>query len=139
MLLQSAFTERIIVVSGHSHDDPGAIALDETTERSVVQSIGKYLMEEFDAWDNGFAEDFGVEDNFTLSQKIEYINDYCENAALDYKNSLLVSIHCDFSGASEGVASYFYTGSDKSKELATIISKDVAEVGDRRIKWVILQ
>ncbi len=128
--------KKVLVVSGHGkgssgYQDNGASATDGTTERGIVVEIGKYLEKFLEEWREGSVETFGVHFRKTLNDKITKINAYCKNKGLDYKNSILVSIHADWSGAREGVGGYFYRGSTDSRKLLVSISEEVAKVGER--------
>ncbi len=133
--------KKLFLTGGHgkkgANFDPGAVAADKTTERQLIVAIGKKALDKFA--DNGlgtFVQDVGILEDLTLAEKTKRINDQCKKEGLDYKNSLLLSLHVDWRGAAEGVGAYFYGGSKESEDFANTVAGIVARVGDRKKKWI---
>lgn len=123
--------KKIFIIAGHSETDPGAIAKDGTTEREIVKEISYYVSEIL--YEKAIS--IGIEPSRDLGSKIKTINNLCEKFKLDHENSLLVSIHADWRGASEGVCGYHYAGSYESKKFSETIISEVAKVGERMVKF----
>lgn len=121
--------EKIFLVAGHGgNNDPGAVAKDGTTERELVQAICRKALPLFGEKGIGI----GIETPLTITQKTNAVNAVCKKLDLDYTNALLVSVHADWSGATEGVGAYHFAKSDESEDFAQVVVDNVAKAGNRR-------
>ena len=123
--------KKVFIVCGHG-SECGAVAIDGTTEHAIAEKISKKVIELL----GGFAVPVGVNHDMNLMQKINIINKICSDERLNYKNSLIVSIHVDWRGAREGTGAYYYSGSLDSKNFAKKIADSVAKVGNRKTNWI---
>ena len=106
---------KIFITCGHSKSDPGAISEDRsTTERSVVEEVCRCI-------DSDLIQFVGLDENLTVTDKVNKVNAICKAEGLAWKNSILVSLHADWYGASSGTMAYHYRDSDTSKSLAEAI------------------
>lgn len=119
--------EKVIIVAGHSDTDQGAVADDGTTERSITKAVAEKVLKKLRSRGHGV----GVTESLSLVDKISTVNDYCNDNELTSSNSLLVSIHCDYSLASAGVGVYYDDGNNKSKALGSVLYTTVSEYTDR--------
>lgn len=115
---------KIIIEAGHGmangKTDPGAIAADNTSERSIVVAVAKRLAACFPA---ARVATVGVFDALTLEEKITRINDICRMERLRKENVFLISLHCDWRGAPDGISGYYKSEDDTAKTaLAAILS-----------------
>lgn len=124
--------KKIFIVAGHSGEDPGAVAADGTTERSIVIDIASMVCD----FIGGKAMPIGIAQSLTLTQKIKEVNRICISENLDHMNSLLLSIHADWRGAPEGVGAYYYTGSKASEDFSRIIAEEVAKNTERKVNYI---
>lgn len=126
--------QKIFIVAGHGGEgDPGAIAADGTTERELAVAVAKRVAARFN---NALITTVGVYDPLTLADKIKRVNEVCRADRLSNRSAFLVSIHCDYRGASEGVGAYFKTGDEESKHAAEVIAASLARETERAVKWV---
>lgn len=110
--------KNIFIVGGHSDTDPGAIAKDGTTERSVIVPIAQRVADILRNSNNANVMTIGVfEGKKDLQEKINYEVDYCTKTGLNFSNSLLVSLHCDWKEAKEGYGGFYYSGSALSESF----------------------
>ncbi len=115
--------KKIFIVAGHGlsrsgkHDN-GASAIDGTTERDIITKVCK-------SFNNNLICKIGVDNRLTLLNKIRLINELCKSKSLNHKNSILVSVHVDYRGASSGEMAYYYRESIRSKELASKIINEL--------------
>jgi len=121
----------IFIVAGHGESengqfDPGAIAPDGTTEREIVVTVAKILQEKIEK--NGIAIfGVGISENLSLANKIKLINKICGNQ-FDYKNSLLISLHCNSADQSaSGTETWHYQNSQICQDFAASVSACIAE------------
>lgn len=132
--------KKIFIVAGHGKGnsgkyDPGAIAEDGTQEREITVKIAGYVMEFFENWHKGFSQGIGIKENLSLFEKSREVNDICMKEEFNFHNSLLVSIHCDWRGAKEGVGAYHYTGSEKSAKFADAVLKEMRADSGRDVLY----
>lgn len=121
---------KIFIIGGHSKKDPGAIALDGTTEREIIEGICSYISETF------LVQKIGLNKSLTLEEKTKLINNLCIDNDFNYKNSILVSIHVDYYKASSGVMAYYYDDYLPSKQLADKVAKNVAKATKTPFKYL---
>ena len=128
--------KKIFVVAGHGEGygekkDPGAVADDGTTERSIAKAVCQNLVAEL----GEKAISIGIENDLTLSEKIIEVNAECNAQQLNFKNSLLISVHVDWRGASEGVGAYYYGDYRPSQHFAQLVINEVSKIGSRIKKF----
>lgn len=125
--------KKVIIVGGHGIDS-GAVAEEGTTERSVIEPIAKMII---DKLGSKICTSFGVFDELRLTEKISFINKYCEEKGLHNENTLLVSIHADWKGAKAGVGAYFSSDTPiLARKHAEIITSYASRVGNRGIRFI---
>jgi len=123
----------IFLVLGHGKgssgvNDDGAIAAN-TTERDQVKKIFSKtynLLSNQDALIGISIHAIGYKSRMTLVEKINEVNKICNDNGLDYTNSLLISNHIN-AGGGNGIESWYYGGSQNSKDFAQVIINKVAE------------
>lgn len=125
--------KKIFIVTGHSDTDTGAVAIDGTTERFIVSSISNIIKNTVDSEKFEF---IGLDESLDVAKKTMQINNICKNEDLDYKNSILVSLHADWRGAKEGVSGYYYRGYDPSKTLLEVLGRSVSNATNRNLLWM---
>lgn len=101
-------SKTIIVNAGHDHGSSGAV-FDSVKENAETIKIKNRLL---DYLNNNF-EVFEVDDYSNFKQSIKEVNKFAPN--LD--DALAISIHLN-AGGGEGAEVWFYSGSDKSKQMA---------------------
>ncbi len=111
---------KIFIIAGHGKGDPGAIAEDGTTEREIVQRTTSIISD-------SLVEKIGVHEELSYLEKINLVNLKCQSEKLNWDNSILVSVHADYSQASSGVMAYYYDGSDRSQNLAQTILTQLSQ------------
>jgi N-acetylmuramoyl-L-alanine amidase len=126
--------KKILVLAGHGKNngknDVGAVAKDGTTERSITVAVAQKVVDML----GDYAVGFGIDKKLTISEKTKALNEYCRDNNLNVSDSLLIEIHADWSGASEGVMCYYHGASEESKAFAKVVSASVAKVGNRKDK-----
>jgi len=126
--------EKIFLVAGHGGgNDPGAVAADGTTERAIAVAVVQRVAARFNP---AFVTLVGVHEPLSLTDKIKRVNEVCRLERLTNRSALLVSIHCDYRGASEGVAAYYQAGDDDGAGAANRIAAKLAAATERPLKWI---
>lgn len=122
----SDMIENIFIVAGHSDTDPGAIADDGTTEREITVDIARRVVELLRDGPVSVTG-IGIDESLTVKEKVKKEEEETQKNGLNYMNSILVSIHCDWKGAKQGCGAYHYAGSQASSELALQILRELKE------------
>lgn len=123
--------KKIFVVAGHGGKnpengwfDPGAVAKDGTTERSIIERVCGEIQKKVKS---DKVEFIALDEPLTLSDRTKKINEICKKEGLDYTDSLLISIHVDYSQAQSGVYGYYYGGSQDSQTVCESIAKKLSD------------
>lgn len=129
--------KKIFICGGHGRNgkvfDPGAVSKDKkTTEREIIVSVGMKLK---DILTDDRIIFVNIEEQLNHSARVHFVNTICKNEGLTYRDSLFIELHCDWYGASEGVCSYYYSGSNESEEMADLFGKTLAEDTGRNFRW----
>lgn len=117
-------------------NDVWAIADNWTTEREIVVDVARILLDKLKDYKKAQIIWIWIEEKISLRDKISSINQISQNLNLDFDNSLLIELHCDYKLASPWVSAYYYENSLNSKLFANTIAKSCATVWDREFKWI---
>jgi len=120
---------KILIEAGHGlsadkKNDPGAMAADGTSERSIVVAVAKRLAAMFPV---ARITTVGVFDALSLDDKIARINTICQLERFTREKTLLVSLHCDWSGAPDGISGYFKSGDILSRAATETLLATLSE------------
>ncbi|MDO4300856.1 MAG: N-acetylmuramoyl-L-alanine amidase [Clostridia bacterium] len=120
----------IVIDAGHGGFDPGKVASDGVTEKTINLAIASKLC--------GFLEQGGavvrstrIEDSSLSESKREDLRSRAE-IANNSKADLFVSIHQNSfpKGSAKGAQVFYYKGSEEGKRLASLIQNRLKEVVD---------
>lgn len=116
--------------------DVWTIADDWTTEREIVADVANILLSKLESYNKTNFIWIWVEQSLSLTDKISSINNICNWLGLNYKNSILIELHCDYKLASQWTCAYHYNWSNNSKELARVLADNCSHVWNRKTRWV---
>jgi len=137
--------ERIFVSAGHgekgTRKDPGAVTDnvitpelgDIATERAINVICAREVVKVLGSRAIGI----GIDEDLTLEEKILKINRICGDRQYTVRDTLLIEIHVDYSGAPSGFGAYFYRGSSTSAAFGQKIIDTMAEkLPPRKALWL---
>jgi N-acetylmuramoyl-L-alanine amidase len=127
--------KNIFLSAGHGGSDVGAISEDGTTESEINLAVARKVFALLE--DTAFEEVLLVGEYYPTATTVKEIERIARCKNWTYKDTILVDIHCDWRGATEGVMAYHFPNYDESIRLAKILCEEVAKVGDRKVKKII--
>jgi N-acetylmuramoyl-L-alanine amidase len=127
--------ENVIFSAGHGGSDVGAVAEDGTFESEINLAVTDKAFEILKK--QSFEKALYVGRDIPSGETAKEVEKIAKREGWTHKDTILVDIHCDWRGATEGVMAYHYPNDQESIRLATTLCEEVSKVGNRKFKKII--